>query len=315
MAFRSGESPLSVRAAGSDTNSMAQKARAHLVSGNYFSVLGASPRRGRVLTPEDDKPNAQPVAVISNGYWERTLNSDPDIVGKNLILNGTNFTIVGVMPPEFFGERVRRSPDFWLPLVFHPQIELRPSYLNDKQAYWLMIMGRLKPRVPIEQAQTSVNFTLRQFLTEQAGSQLTEDRQRGIQNTSVSLAPGRGGISGLRLRYSKPLRMLMAIVGMVLLIACANVGSLLLSRAAGRKAEISLRMALGATRRRVTRQLFTESMLLAVLGGIVGIVLSHWGVKLLVSLVSLTHRSIRALTYVSCPLRLVYRLLPVCFSV
>jgi predicted permease len=285
MAFRSGESPLSVRQTGTDTNAPAQKARGHLVSGNYFSVLGASPRRGRALTPEDDKPNAQPVAVISNGYWERELNSDPAAVGKNLILNGTNFTIVGLMPPEFFGERVRRSPDFWLPLAFHSQIELRPSYLNDNQAYWLMFMGRLKPGVTIEQAQTNVNFTLRQFLTEQAGSQLTEERQRGIQNTSVSLAPGRGGISGLRLRYSKPLRMLMAIVGMVLLISCANVGSLLLSRAASRKAEISLRMALGATRRRIIRQLLTESLLLAVVGGVFGIVLSHWGVKLLVSLV------------------------------
>ena len=285
MSFRSGESPLSVRPAGSDTNGIAQKASAHLVSGNYFSVLGAFPRRGRALTPDDDKPNAQPVAVISNLYWEKKLNSDPDVVGKNLMLNGINFTIVGVMPPEFFGERVRRSPDFWLPLAFQPQIELRPSFLNDNQAYWLNMMGRLKPGVSIEQAQASVNLALRQFLTEQAGTKLTEDRQRGIQNSFVTLASGRGGISGLRLRYSKPLRMLMAIVAMVLLIACANVGSLLLSRAAGRKAEISLRMALGATRRRVVKQLFTESMLLAVLGGIVGIVLSHWGVKLLVSLV------------------------------
>lgn len=285
MAFRSGESRLSVRQTGSDANAAAQRAWGHLVSGNYFSVLGVTARRGRVLTPEDDVPSAQPVAVISNGYWERELNSDAAIVGKNLIINGTNFTVVGVMAPEFFGERVRRSPDFWLPLSFHSQIELRKSFLDDTNAYWLMMMGRLKPDVKLEQAQESVNFTLRQFLTEQAGSQLTEDRQRGIQNTFVTLAPGRGGISGLRTRYSKPLQMLMAIVGMVLLIACANVGSLLLSRAASRKAEISLRMALGATRLRIIRQLLTESMMLAVIGGIVGVVLSHWAVKLLVSLV------------------------------
>jgi predicted permease len=285
MAFRSGESRLSVRQTGSDANAAAQRAWGHLVSGNYFSVLGVTARRGRVLTPEDDAPSAQPVAVISNGYWERELNSDAAIVGKNLIINGTSFTVVGVMAPEFFGERVRRSPDFWLPLSFHSQIELRKSFLDDTNAYWLMMMGRLKPDVKLEQAQESVNFTLRQFLTEQAGSQLTEDRQRGIQNTFVTLAPGRGGISGLRTRYSKPLQMLMAIVGMVLLIACANVGSLLLSRAASRKAEISLRMALGATRLRIIRQLLTESMMLAVIGGIVGVVLSHWAVKLLVSLV------------------------------
>ena len=284
-AFRSGESPLSVRQSGADTNSTAQRARGHLVSGNYFSVLGVSARRGRVLTPEDDLPNAQPVAVISNGYWERKLNSDPAIIGKNLAINGTNFTVIGVMPPEFFGERVRRSPDFWLPLSFHPQVDLRKSFLDDNTVYWLMMIGRLKPGVKIEQAQSNINLALRQFLTDQSGSKLTEERQRGIQNTYVTLAPGRGGISGLRLRYSKPLQMLMVIVGMVLLIACANVGSLLLSRAASRKAELSLRMALGATRARLIRQLLTESMLLAVIGGICGVVLSHWGVKLLVSLV------------------------------
>jgi len=238
-AFRSGESPLSVRQSGADTNSTAQRARGHLVSGNYFSVLGVSARRGRVFTPEDDSPNAQPVAVISNGYWERKLNSDPAIIGKNLAINGTNFTVIGVMPPEFFGERVRRSPDFWLPLSFHPQVDLRKSFLDDNTVYWLMMIGRLKPGVKIEQAQSNINLALRQFLTDQSGSQLTEERQRGIQNTYVTLAAGRGGISGLRLRYSKPLQMLMVIVGMVLLIACANVGSLLLSRAASPKAELS----------------------------------------------------------------------------
>jgi len=285
MAFRSGESRLSVRQTGTDVNAPAQRASGHLVSGNYFTVLGASARKGRVFTPADDALNAQPVAVIGNAYWERELNSDPAIIGKNLIINGTSFTVVGVMPPEFFGERVRRAPDFWLPLSFDSQIELRDSYHENNNAYWLMIMGRLKPDVKFEQAQANVNMALRQFLTDQAGSQLTADRQRGIQNTFVALAPGRGGTSGLRIRYSKPLQMLMAIVGMVLLIACANVGSLLLSRAASRKAEISLRLALGATRSRIIRQLFTESMMLAVLGGIFGIILSHWGVKLLVSLV------------------------------
>jgi len=130
-------------------------------------------RRGRVLSPADDALNAPPVAVISNRYWERELNSDPGVVGKNVIINGTNFTIVGVMAPEFFGERVRRSPDFWLPLSFDSQVELRKSYLEDKQTYWLMIMGRLKPGVTFEQAQANVNFTLQHFLTEEAGSQLT----------------------------------------------------------------------------------------------------------------------------------------------
>src|SRR5689334_21613052 len=284
-ALRSGTSRLSVRQPESQANAAA-RSWGQLVSGNYFSLLGVRAMRGRVLTPEDDKAGAEPAAVISNRYWQKELNSDPSVVGKRFIINGTNFTIVGLMPPEFFGERIRRPPDFWLPLSFHPQIELRRSFLEDPQAYFLMPLGRLKPGVTIEQAQASVNVKLRQFLTDQAGSQLTEDRQRGIQNTYVELVDGSGGISGLRVLYSKPLHMLMAIVGMILLIACANVGSLLLSRAASRKAEISLRMALGATRGRIIRQLLTESMLLALIGGVCGVLLAQWGVTVLVNMVA-----------------------------
>jgi predicted permease len=284
-ALRSGESRLSVRRTDQE-GSAATRASGHLVTGNYFSTLGVRAMRGRVLTSEDDKPGAAPAAVVCHRYWETQLGSDPNIVGKNLIINGTNFTVVGITPPEFFGVRVRRPPDFWLPISFHPQIELRESFLTEKQAYWLMIVGRLKPGVSMDQANASVDLALRQHLTEEAGSDLTEERQKGIQNTYVTLVSGEGGISGLRTAYSKPLHMLMAIVGMVLLIACANVGSLLLSRAASRKAEISLRMALGATRWRIIRQLLTESMLLAGLGGVVGVLLAQWGVFVLVGLVA-----------------------------
>jgi predicted permease len=286
-ALRSGESRLSVRQTESQANAAA-RASGHLVTGNYFSVLGVRAMRGRVLTSDDDKPGAAPAAVISHRYWEQELNRDPSIVGKTVVINGTNFTVVGITPPEFFGVRVRRPPDFWLPLSFQPQIELRDSYLTDKDVYWLMVMGRLKTGVSMDQANANVNLQLRQHLTELAGNQLTAERQQAIQNTYVKLAEGQGGISGLRRAYSKPLRMLLAIVGMVLLIACANVGSLLLSRAASRKAEISLRLALGATRWRIIRQLLTESMLLALVGGIGGVLLAQWGVYVLVGLVAKT---------------------------
>jgi len=284
-ALRSGESRLSVRRTDVQ-GTAATRAWGHLVSGNYFSLLGVRAARGRVFTPDDDKPGAPPAAVISHHYWEQDLNRDPSIVGKNFVINGTNFTIIGVTPPEFFGERVRRPPDFWLPLSFHPQVELTASFLTNKQVYWLMLMGRLKPGVSMDQAEANVNLALRQHLTEEAGSQLTEERKKGIQNTYVKLVEGQGGISRLRTVYSKPLHLLMAIVGMVLLIACANVGSLLLSRAASRKAEISLRMALGATRARIVRQLLTESMLLAFTGGVIGVLLAQWGVILLVRMVA-----------------------------
>ena len=287
-AFRSGESRVSVRRPEAQSGEAAQRASAHLVSGNYFTVLGVSAMQGRLLANEDDMPVAQPAAVISNGYWLQKLGGDQKIVGKNILLNGTAFTIVGVMPPQFFGTRVRRSPDFWLPLQFQPQIELRKSYLDDQNVYWLNMIGRLKPGIQIAQAQAGVNVRLRQFLTERAGSQLNDDKRQAIQNSYATLAPGGRGLSGLRAFYSQALRMLMVIVALILLIACANVGNLLLSRAAARQAEISLRQALGASRGRLVRQLLTESLLLAVIGGVAGVIVAQWGVSVLVSRLAAT---------------------------
>ncbi|HEY6805739.1 MAG TPA: ABC transporter permease [Pyrinomonadaceae bacterium] len=281
-AFRSGESRLSVLAAGS---SSVQRATGHLVTGNYFNVMGVNARLGRTLNADDDRPEASPAAVVSDRYWQQVLNSDPSVVGKTFLINGANFTIVGVTPPAFFGERVRRAPDFWLPLSFQPQVEMRKSTLDDKGVYWLSLMGRLR-NVTMDQAQAQTTLALRQYLTELAGSQINDDTRRSIEGTSIAMVSGAGGISGLRLVYSKPLQMLMAIVGMVLLIACANVGSLFLARASGRGAEMSLRLALGASRMRIIRQLLTESLLLAVCGGVAGVLIAQWGVRLLVGLVT-----------------------------
>ncbi|MGH9970957.1 MAG: ABC transporter permease [Pyrinomonadaceae bacterium] len=287
-AFRSGEDRLSVWKVGSQSGGAARRASGHLVSGNYFAVLGVGALHGRVLGNEDDAPDAQPAAVISYGCWEQQWNKDEQAVGKDVVLNGTSFRIVGVMPREFFGERVRRSPDYWLPLTFQPQIGMRDSFLKDETVYWLNMLGRLKPNTNIEQAQASVALELQQFLTEQAGTQLTDDRRRSIQNSYVRLAPGGRGLSGLRFFYSEALKMLMVIVLLVLLIACANIGNLLLSRGAARQAEIALRQALGASRIRLIRQLLTESVLLAVIGGMCGIFLAQWAVSVLVTLLAKT---------------------------
>lgn len=285
-AFRSGEDPVSVRLAGSRENGVAERAISHLVSGNYFQVMGVDAAMGRTLTPDDDRQNAAPVAVVSYGYWKQSLHSDPSAVGKIVYLNNSAYTIVGITPPEFFGERVRRSPDFWVPLVFQPQIELRPSFLTDKEAYWLYLIGRLAPGATRAQAQTAGTVALRQFLANAEGSKLTESRKRDIANSYVQLSDGAGGISGLRFQYSQPLQVLLAVVALVLLIACANVGNLLLSRAAARQTEITVRMALGARRARLIRQLLTESVLLAAMGAVAGILLAQWAVNGLVALLA-----------------------------
>ncbi|HKG23811.1 MAG TPA: ABC transporter permease [Blastocatellia bacterium] len=287
-AFRSGESRLNVWMEGSQAGEAAQRAQGHLVSGTFFATLGVSPILGRTLRPEDDVIGASPAAVISYAYWKGRCGGDSSVVNKSVMLNGKPFTIVGVMPQEFFGVRVRRSPDFWLPLAFQPEVEMQESYLNDSNAYWLNIMGRLKPGSDIQQARSGANLALQQFLTGLAGSELTEDRQSTNQASYVDLAYGGRGISGLRSYYSEPLQMLMAVVAVILLIACANVGNLLLSRSVSRRREILIRLSMGATRARLVRQLLTESLLLASLGGSFGVLFSLWGARALATLVAPT---------------------------
>jgi predicted permease len=265
--------------------SSAERAQAHLVAGTYFQVMGVAAALGRTLSEDDDRPNATPVAVVSDGFWKSRLHADPAIVGKVAIVNETAFTIAGVAPPEFFGERVRRPPDLWIPLVFQPQIELRPSFLEQRDVYWLNMIGRLTRDGTREQAQAAATTALRQYLRNAEGDKLTPERERQIKQSRVELDDGAAGISGLRQLYSEPLHILLGVVLLVLLIACANVGNLLLARAAARRGEVSVRMALGATPGRIVRQLMIESLVLAALGAACGIVLARWVVGALLALV------------------------------
>ena len=283
-AFRMGDNAVAVHFAGAPSGEQAQRAVVHLVSGNYFTVLGVDAGMGRMLAPADDHANAPPAAVVSYLYWKRRLHSDPTTIGKIAILDGTAFTIVGVAPAEFFGERLRQPPDYWLPLAFQPVIDPYDR-LHDADAYWLNMMARLQPGATRKQAQAAVTVALRQFLTNKAGAQIPPDRTANTKSY-IQLSDGGRGISGLRFQYSQPLHVLLVVVGMVLLIAVANVGSLLLARAVARRPEISLRLALGAGRGRLIRQLLTESVLLAAIGAGCGLLLAHRGVKVLAAYIS-----------------------------
>jgi predicted permease len=287
-AFRSGETRLSLGEESAAGNGTGQLASGQLVSGSFFPVLGVNAALGRTLMPDDDADTAPAAAVISHGYWKQRLAGDRAALGRVVRINGTSFTIVGVMPETFFGLRVRRSPDFWLPLHFQPQVEQRQSYLTEPDTYWLNMVGRLKPGADLAQAQAEVSVAHVGFLKEQGGVEPSEDYKRAIEHGSVVLAPGARGLSGLRNYYGNALRLLLFVTAFVLVIACANIANLSLSRAMERGPEVSMRLALGASPWRLARQLLTESLLLASLGGAAGLLLALWGVDALKKLVAAT---------------------------
>jgi len=256
-----------------------------LVSGNYFSVLGIDAAAGRLLTEGDDTADgANPVLVLGYGYWQREFAGSPAVLGKTIRLNGSPFTVVGVAQPGFDGDVVGDDFEAFVPLTMQPQVMRDSGYRNSPSISWLLLIGRLKPGTSLAQAKTNVNLVFQQALKGDYGASIDTDDHAEIDKAQIKVSPGSNGMSRARAEYRLPVLLLMGIVGLVLLIACVNVANLLLARAAGRAKEVAVRLAIGATRARLVRQLLTESLLLAFIGGICGILLSLWGVRLLLAM-------------------------------
>src|SRR5262245_7129017 len=247
----------------------------YLVTGNYFETLGVKAALGRVISADDDQsPGAHPVTVVSFKCWRQRFGGEPGVIGKNVIVNGRGYTIIGVAQPGFSGTEVIVEPEMWFPMAMQAEIEVGSQWLDDREWKTITMMGRLAPGVSVRQAQTSLNSIARQLESE------FPTANEGMRITLLSPGLIGGSMRGAIMGFAG---LLMVVVGMALLLACANLANLLLARATERRREIAVRLALGANRFRVMRQLLTESLLLAACGGVMGLLLAVWLAKLIVT--------------------------------
>jgi predicted permease len=290
-AFQAGTSQISARRGESDR--IAKPVRAEYVSGNYFSTFGLGAFAGRTITPSDDQQAATPVAMLSYRTWQQQYGSDPSIIGSTMILEGHPFTVIGITPPGFYGETLRSNPpDVWIPIQQESLFRGEEHSLLHKFPAWLRVIGRLRPGASTNGLAGRLTNDLHLYLVNDSG--MPADWMAGLKATLpkqiIKVVPAGTGVGAMKADYGDSLRILLTVCCLVLLIACANIANLLLARGASRRAQTSIRLALGASRQRVVRQSLTESLVLALLGGIFGLVVAYVGVKVMVAL---TFRSAR----------------------
>jgi len=262
-------------------NGAAAIAQGQLVSGSYFQTLGVLPTLGRTLLPDDEKAGAPSVAVLDYGYWQRAFGGSPAVIGRTIHLNNASFTIVGITEPGFIRLTPGKSVDLWVSLNQASVLGLKHLHASDPTDWWLVVISRLQPGVSRAQAQAVLDSIYRNEMLH-GGNQ----EWGTADNPHLSLLPAQEALTGIRSMYGEPLLLLMAAVGLTLLIACANVAGLMLARAASREREIAVRLAMGAARRRVIRQLLTESLLVSFIGTGLGALLAPLGVSGLASFFS-----------------------------
>jgi predicted permease len=256
-----------------------ERIQVEAVTGNYFEVLGVRPALGRAFTPDDDRtPGAHPLVMLTHGFWSRRFASDPGVVGQTLSLNGHPMTVIGVTPAAFQGVEVGRVVDVFLPVNMKAALTPTWDELLDWRSRWLNVFGRVPAGRTREQATAAINVVYAQALHEDLKTltHFSAERRTQFLAKKVALLPGESGVSDLRRQVTTPLIVLMGMVGMVLLIACANVANLLMARATARQKEVAIRLSLGASRGRLIRQLLVESVVLSLLGAAAGALLATW---------------------------------------
>jgi predicted permease len=284
-AFQGGGARVSVRREGVDT--AARPLRSEFVSGNYFTTLGVGAFGGRVLSDQDDTPASPPVAVLSHHVWQSAYGGDPSIVGASVVIEGHPFTVIGVAAAGFFGETLRGDPpDLWIPLQQEPLLSGGSSLLRQPVSAWLRVIGRLRPGATTDGMAPRLTALLRDWMQHDSGypANWMPDIIAGLPKQTISIVPAGAGVGVMKEEYGRSLQILMAVCGLVLLIACANVANLLLARAVARRTQTAVRLAVGASRTQIVTQALIESVMLSVAGGIAGLLVAMAAARLLLAL-------------------------------